>query len=327
MRAIAFDAVGGAEVLHEVELPVPEVRAGQVLIRVAYAGLNFAEVFVRRGSMGPVAGLTVPGLEVSGHVTALGAGVTGLAVGEPVAAFTHPATGASGGYAEYAVAPADLVHPLGPVDLRTGAAFPCVVVTAYGLLSAGGLRAGETVLVHGAAGGVGSVVGPLARELGAGSVLGTVGSAAKRELAAGYGYHAAYLRDGFAAAIGADGHRVDLVLDAAGATRADSLDLLRPGGRLVVYGNTAGAPDLPVSTDQLWHRSVSVIGYSIGALAAAAPGVVREQARQAMDLLAAGRIPVRIAGVLPLAEAARAHRALETGTATGKLLLAVGAAA
>jgi NADPH:quinone reductase len=323
MRAIAFDEVGGADMLHEVELPVPEAGPGQVLIRVAYAGLNFAEVFWRRGSLGPVAGPTVPGLEVSGHVAALGAGVSGPAVGAPVAAFTHPATGASGGYAEYAVAPADLVHPLGPVDLRTGAAFPCVVVTAYGLLSAGGLRAGETVLVHGAAGGVGSVVGPLARELGAGRVLGTVGSAAKQELAVEYGYHAAYLRDGFAAAVEADGHRVDLVLDAAGSTRNDSLELLRPGGRLVVYGNTADAPDLPVSSDRLWHRSISVIGYSVGALAAEAPDVLREQARRAMDLFAAGRIPVRIAEVLPLGEAARAHRALETGTATGKLLLAV----
>src|SRR5256885_3458598 len=256
VRAVAFESAGGPEVLRLRELPDPVPGPGEVLIRVAYAGLNYAEVMRRRGDFGAPHGPTVPGLEVSGHVAALGDGVDGLVLGDPVTAFTD-----TGGYAELAVARAALVQPLrtaaGEVDLRTGGGFSCVVPTSYGLLAdAARLRSGESVLVHAAAGGVGSVAGQVARALGAGLVLGTVGSEAKRDYALRFGYDEVWLREGFVerARSATSGRGIDVVLDSiGGATREQGLDALAPLGRLVVVGNASGSGDVPVSSDRLWR--------------------------------------------------------------------------
>lgn len=322
MRVAGFRSVGGPEVLRLDEAPVPRPGPGQVLIRVAFAGVNFAEVMARRGDLGEFEGLTVPGLEASGWVAELGDGVDGLRVGEPVAALTHMWAGGSGGYAEFAVAPATLVYPVGDLDLRVAAAVPCVVSTAYGLLSTARLAEGETVLIHAATGGVGSTAARIARALGAGRVLGTVGSPAKIAVAERFGYDAVFLRDEFPAKV-AD-HSVDIVLDAVGGpTRQASLDVLAALGRLVVFGNAGDFADEPASTHRLWHEAKSVIGYSIGELAIRAPEAVRRQSLAALELVADGRIEPEIAEVLPLAEAARAHQRLESGDVLGKLLLAV----
>jgi NADPH2:quinone reductase len=259
MRAVAFERNGGPGVLQLRDLPVPEPGPGQVLIRVAYAGVNFAEVFQRLGALGSVSGLTVPGLEVSGHVAKVGEGVEGLAEGDPVASLTHGRAGASGGYAEYAVSPADLVYPLrtgaGELELRTATALPCVVTTAYALLTIAGLRDDETLLVHAAAGGVGSVAVQVARALGVGRAIGTVGSDEKIAVALGYGYDEAFLRDDFAERIvERHGERsIDVVLDSvAGRARVESLDLLAPLGRLLVFGNAGREADIEVTATRLW---------------------------------------------------------------------------
>ena len=150
MRALGFKSNGGPEVLEQVDLPVPEPGPGQVLIEVAYAGVNFAEVQHRRGEFGEPdghGGYDVPGLEASGTVVGLGAGVTGFAEGEQVAAYLP----AFGGYAEFAVTGSDFVRPIGNLPLAHAAGVPCVFPTAYGVLTdAGRLRAGETVLIHAA---------------------------------------------------------------------------------------------------------------------------------------------------------------------------------
>jgi NADPH2:quinone reductase len=317
VRAVGFDVNGGPEVLKSVELPAPVPGPGQLLVRVAYAGVNYGEVEHRRGDFGAPEGTAVPGLEVSGEVAAVGPGVTGLAAGDPVAAYLPD----GGGYAEYALAPADFAFPLDGISLRDGGGAGLTLTTAYGVLAgAARLVAGDTVLIHAAAGGVGSAAAQIARALGAAAVYGTVGSAAKAEYAKRFGYDAIHLRDAFAEAAG----EVDVVLDPIGGpTRLASLPLLAPFGRLALYGEAARHPDLNLPLLPLWKNNRSLTGYDIGDLARRAPATVRSHALSALSLLASGAIRLDISAELPLAGAARAHEALAAGRNTGKVLLRV----
>ncbi|MEV7895952.1 quinone oxidoreductase family protein [Streptomyces cyaneofuscatus] len=330
MRAVAFKEVGGPEVLRVVELAAPEPGPGEVLIRVAYAGVNYGEVQHRLGDFGPPEGETVTGLEASGTVAALGAGVAGLAVGDQVAAYLPD----GGGYAEYATAPAPFVFPLaeltelGGLDLRTAGAAPLVLTTAYGVLAgAGHLAAGETVLVHAAAGGVGSVAAQLARSLGAAAVYGTVSTEEKAEYASRFGYDAVFLRDGFPEAVreATGGRGVDLVLDPIGGpTRLASFEALAPFGRVAVYGEAARYPDLHLPVLPVWKNNRALTGYNIGDLSRRAPETLRRHALAALGLVASGAVRIDITAEYDLADAPKAHRLLEAGENTGKAVLRVG---
>lgn len=328
MRAIAFDFPGNADVLRMMDLTDPRAGAGQVLIRVAYAGINYAEVMYRRGDF-TVETPFIPGLEVSGHVEELGEGVTGLRIGQAVAALTLPHCG---GYAEYAVAEATLTYPLetprGTVPLDVAGGFACVVPTAYGLIEVVGcVQPGETVLVHAAAGGVGSVAVQLAKHAGATKIIGVVSTLEKADYARGIGCDVVVAADGFAAAVRAETGAeagVDLILDSVGGpSRLQGLDLLNPLGRLVVFGNAGGHDDVPISSNRLWSSSTSVLGYSIGALARRRPAIVREHSLAALELIAAGAVRVEPTAVLPLADAAHAHHRLENRSTRGKTVLEV----
>ncbi len=318
MRAVGFDVIGGPEVLRPVELPVPEPGAGQVLIRVAYAGVNYGEVQHRLGDFGEPRGTAVPGLEVSGEVAALGDDVTGLAVGDPVAAYLPD----GGGYAEYALAPAEFAFPLDGISLRDGGGAALVLTTAYGVLAgAARLAAGDSVLIHAAAGGVGSAAVQIARALGAAAVYGTVGSPVKAEYAKRFGYDAIHPREGFAERL----PEVDVILDPVGGpTRLASLPLLAPFGRLAVYGEAGRHPDLSLPVLPLWRNNRTVAGYNIGDLARRAPSTVRAHALAALSLLSSGAIRLDVTAELPLHEARTAHEALSAGRNTGKTLLRVG---
>ena len=199
MEAIALDTNGGPEVLRCGTVADPVPGPGEVLIRVAYAGVNYAEAEHRRGVFGPAEGLEIPGLEASGHVAALGEGVTGLDVGRRVAAYLPR----FGGYAEQVVTDARFVLPQPDgVDLITAGGFGCVAPTAYGVVAAAGrVQAGETVLIHAASGGVGSFAVQVAQQLGAGRIIGTVGSAAKIAYAQSLGYDLVIPRAGFGPAV------------------------------------------------------------------------------------------------------------------------------
>ena len=321
MRAVGFDVIGGPEVLRPVELPVPGPGPGQVLIRVAYAGVNYGEVQHRLGDFGAPDGIVVPGLEVSGEVAALGPGVTGLAVGDPVAAYLPD----GGGYAEYALAPAEFAFPLDGISLRDGGGAALALTTAYGVLAgAARLAAGDTVLIHAAAGGVGSAAAQIARALGAAAVYGTVGSPSKAEYAKRFGYDALYPRDSFADQV----PEVDVVLDPVGGpTRLASLPLLAPFGRLALYGEAARHPDLSLPLLPLWKNNRSLAGYNIGDLSRRAPATVRSHALAALSLLASGAIRIDITAELPLGRVREAHEALGAGRSTGKILLEVASAA
>lgn len=330
MRAVGIRTNGGVEVLEELDLPEPVPAVGQVAVRVAFAGVNFAEIQHRRGEFGAPdgpGGVDVPGLEVSGMVVALGAQVSGLEIGEPVAAYLP----AFGGYAEVVAADVRFVRSLrteaGEADLAGAAGLPCVFPTAFGVLKdAGRLHVGESVLIHSAAGGVGSAAAQLARELGAARVYGTVGSAEKIPYAAQLGYDEVFLRDSFAEPLAevTGGRGVDLVLDPVGGpVREQSLTVLAPFGRLVAYGDLGRHEQWTASVWDLWKGNRTIAGFNIGDLARRAPERIGAYLAEALRLLAAGRIRPGVTRTLPLAEAAKAHELLETGTGRGKVLLSL----
>ncbi|WP_103352242.1 zinc-binding dehydrogenase [Amycolatopsis sp. CA-128772] len=315
MKAVTIPRFGPAEVLRLASVAVPEPGPGEVSIDVAYAGANFAEILYRQGVV-DVPLPFVPGIEVSGRIRALGEGVTGLAVGEPVAALTIVA---SGGYAEVVTTAAELVAPLGATGLDVAAAVPSNSTTAFLVLErVAGLKRGERVLVHAAAGGVGSQLGQVARLLGAGRVAGTVGSAAKIAVARAYGYDEVVLRE----QAGGTGE-FDVVVDMVGGpARRASLDRLAPMGRLVVMGNASGAEDAGISANELWFTNKTVAGFNLAALSAVAPETVGRALRRAVAAVADGTLRVDVEP-LPLADAVTAHRRLESGSTTGKLVLRV----
>jgi NADPH2:quinone reductase len=330
VRAAVITRFGGPEVLEVREVPEPEPGPGEVSIEVAYAGVNYVEAMVRRGEYRPADPPFVLGEEVSGWVRAVGDEVEDLRPGQPVAALTL-----NGGYAEVAVAPAAMTHPLdglGAVDLATAAGMPVVVPTAYAIFAeAARLREGEAVLIHAAAGGLGTVAAQTARALGAGLVLGTVGSKGKAAYAEAFGYDRVFVRDGFAEATrgATEGRGADVILDSiGGAVRAESFEALAPFGRLVVIGNASGADeDLPVTGADLRGHNASAVGFSISALAEQFPGRLREVSREAFGLVGSGAVRLDVTDVVALERVAEVHRRIEDRSTTGKLLLEVGGTA
>ncbi|MFE5080501.1 quinone oxidoreductase family protein [Streptomyces mirabilis] len=327
MRAVEIQEYGGPEVLRVVEAEVPSPGAGQVSIDVAYTGVNFADLKARADGYRVPALPFVPGLEVSGRVRALGAGVTGLAVGQEVAALTQ-----SGAYADVVVADAVTVFPLPPgVDLRTGATLPTVLPTAYALIhTVGRLQPGETVLVQGAAGGVGTVLGQLASAAGAGAVHGVVSSAAKAEYAREHGYDEVFITSSTPPSASfvkevreaTDGRGVDLALDPVGGeTLRASLDSLAPFGRLVSFGNASGAQPWQVGQPDLYPLALSVSGFSILTLAQTSPTELRTLTERAFQTVVDGVVSLPVTAEFALPDAAKAHRLMGTRTSTGKLLL------
>ena len=326
MRAFGFKSNGGPEVFEAIDVPAPEPGPGQVLIEVAYAGVNFAEVQHRRGEFGEpdgAFGYDVSGLEASGTVVALGSEVRGLSVGDRVAAYLP----AFGGYAEFVVSGADFVRPVAALPLADAAGVPCVYPTAFGVLTdAGRLRPGEDVLIHAAAGGVGSAAARIARSLGARRVYGTVGSPGKQDLAGQLGYDELFVRDGFADAVreATDGRGVDLVLDPVGGpVRRASLEVLAAFGRLVAYGDLGRSGDWAADVWDLWKSNRSVAGYNISDAARRAPGTVGAHLANALAALAAGELRHEPPAIVPLAEVADVHRRFEAGQTSGKTVLRV----
>jgi NADPH2:quinone reductase len=327
MRAVEIQEYGGPEVLKVVEAEVPEPGPGQLSIDVAYTGVNFADLKARAEGYRVPALPFVPGLEVSGRVRALGEGVTGLAAGQEVAALTQ-----GGAYADVVVADAVTVFPLPPgVDLRTGATLPTVLPTAYALIhTVGRLQPGETVLVQGAAGGVGTVLGQLASAAGAGAVHGVVSSAAKAEYAREHGYDEVFITSSTPPSASfvkevreaTDGRGVDLALDPVGGeTLRASLDSLAPFGRLVSFGNASGAQPWQVGQPDLYPLALSVSGFSILTLAQTSPTELRALTERAFRTVVDGVVSLPVTAEFALEEASEAHRLMGARTSTGKLLL------
>jgi NADPH2:quinone reductase len=252
-------------------------------------------------------------------VCELGPDVTDLAVGQPVCAFVD-----EGGYAQQAIADARLTFTIpdgSDAGLMMAACIPTVGITAWSVLHrAARLSAGETVLVHAAAGGLGTLLGQLARELGAARVIGTVGSPAKVAYARAFGYHDVLLRERFAADLAG----IDVIVDSiGGAVRKQSLDLLKPYGRLVVCGNATAEPDFRAGAGDLMSRNAAVVGYSIGWLATRAPIQVRDAGLEVLQLLHSGAARIDITEVIELDHIRDAHERLEHGRTQGKLVMRI----
>ncbi|MFG2135165.1 zinc-binding alcohol dehydrogenase family protein [Streptomyces sp. NPDC048751] len=324
MRAVEFQEYGAPEVLKIVQTDTPEPGPGQVTVDAVYAGVNFADLKARSEGYRVESLPFRPGLEVSGRIRAVGDGVEGLHPGQEVAALVN-----SGAYAEVVVAETATVFPLPQgVDLRTAATLPAVLPTAHALLhEVGRLRAGESVLVHGAAGGIGTVAGQLARAAGAGAVYGVVSSTSKADHALKHGYDEVFTTDTFPDDVrrATDGKGVDLILDpVGGGTLRRGLDVLAVFGRLVSFGNASGEGPWQVGQPELYAQGRSVGGFSILALAQSAPETLRALAERAFRTVADGTVHLPVTAEFPLAEAAEAHRLMGGRRSTGKLLLRIG---
>lgn len=323
MRAMVVPEYGPPEIMELREVPEPEPGEGQVLIDVEFAGVNFTDVRNRRGD-----GLGSPpmivGIEVAGVVAAVGAGVDGVGVGDQVASLCG-----GSGYAERVVSAAERVLPLPGVlaGHPVAATVMGVVPTALNLIRlAGRVQPGESILVHGAAGGVGSAMGQVAGHLGLGPVYGTVGSAAKIDYARARGYDEVWVRDRFVEGVAeaTGGRGVDVIFDpVGGATRAASWDALARFGRLVHFGNASMQPEVVPPAVDLRAGGFSYVGYSGGQHALADLPAVRASWIEGVDLVAQARVDIDVHRVFALEEAAAAHRLLESGEAVGKIVLQV----
>jgi NADPH2:quinone reductase len=307
------------------EADEPKPGPGQVAIEVAYAGINFIDVMARRGDPGYASAWPyVPGLEVAGIVRAVGSGVDSLRVGQRVAAFTP-----GGGLAEVAIAPAEVTVEVPPsVPLPAAAAAPLVVSTAVLLLTQRArLGPGESVLMHSASGGVGSVVSQVAVALGGGRRIGTVGQPGK--IAAGHaaGWEHVFARDSnlaeSIATIAPSG--IDVILDPTGTALLElNLQVAAPGARIVLFGNAAGGIPAPLPpAGRLIGANIGILGFSMSQLSATAPNAVAAALRTGLSMIAAGQIRPDVTIVESLDSVATIHDLLAAGQGNGKYVTRV----
>ncbi|MCT1435248.1 NADPH:quinone oxidoreductase family protein [Dietzia maris] len=315
MRAIHISSLDGPDAVEVVDLPDPQ-HGDLVTIEVKAAGVAFPELLQTRGLYQVKPDLPfVPGAEVAGVVTAAPEG-SGLSVGDRVAALTL-----LGGFAEQALARPDLTFVLpDEVGFEEGASFIFNYATVYfALVERGHLARGETVLVHGAAGGIGTAAIQMAKAFGAGKAIGVVSTQEKGEIARSAGADEVVLADGFLEAVGKAS--VDVVVDPVGGDRfTDSLRSLREHGRLLVIGFTAGSiPEVKVN--RLLLNNVSVVGVGWGAYALSRPGHVGKEWEAMLPHLRSGALRPVVGATHPLEDAAAALRSLEGRTVTGKVVL------
>lgn len=325
MRAIRHHQFGDPEVLRLEEAPDPVPAPGQLLVRVAAAGIAYADVQYRSGALRRYGWLpepdfpTIPGWEVAGTVIAAGPDTPDDLVGHRVVSMTA----GGGGYAELALVPAARATPL-PDGVSEQVAVTLLTQgrTALGVVELAALTGGETVLVEAAGGGIGSQVVQLARRAGAGTVVAAARGAAKLALARDLGADLVvdYGQPDWTEQVraGLDGRPVDVVFETVGGTIARQAFELLDGGRIVIYGIASG--DLPdYGFTELLRTGVAVLPYQ---------GLKLERTPRAativgelLDLVVSGELRPVVGQVLPLAEAAAAHRAFEDRTAVGKTVL------
>ncbi|WNC17669.1 NADPH:quinone oxidoreductase family protein [Brevibacillus brevis] len=323
MKAVAVTAFGGPEHMQLVDVEIPQVKPNQVLIRVEMTSVNFADIKSRYGKKGGQLPF-VPGLDAAGTVERVGSEVTRFQPGQRVVAFP-----AGGSYAEYVVASEDLTFALPDnMDFDTAAACPVVSFTSYKLLAdVARLAPGETVLIHAAAGGIGTTAIQLAKLLGAGKVIGTVGRENKAAIAMEAGADHVICNDteDFAAKVNelTDGAGADVILDSiSGSVTERSMDCLAWYGRLVHFGNASGEVGT-VKTIDLHASCRSVLGFSFGTTRSKRPHLLQDTAEKVFAYLADGSLRIKIGRRFDLEEAASAHAWVESRQSTGKVLLVV----
>jgi NADPH:quinone reductase len=320
MNAIQIQTTGGPEVLQVVDLPIPVPGPGQVLIRVEAVGVNFIEIYFRKGQYKATMPL-VPGSEAAGTIEELGSGVTGFKPGDLVAS-----VGVLGSYAEYALVPAAQIVkvPNGLSPEQAAAAMLQGMTAHYLAHSTYALKAGDTALVHAGAGGVGLLLTQMATKIGA-RVITTVSTKEKAELSreAGAADVILYTEQDFASEVKrlTGGKCVDVVYDSVGKTTFEgSLSCLRPRGLLALFGGSSGAVppfdliqlsskgSLFITRPTLWHYI-------------ATRQELEWRASEVLGAVASGELKLRMEHVYPLSDAGRAHSDMEERKTTGKILL------
>ena len=325
MRAVEIAAPGGPEQLRIAMRPVPRPGPGEVLIRVAAAGVNRPDVMQRQGRYPPPAGASdIPGLEIAGEIVQVGPSVTGLSAGDSVCALLS-----GGGYAEYAVAAAPLCLPVPQgLSLVEAAAVPETFFTVWtNLFDRGRCKAGDDVLIHGGTSGIGTTAIQLASALGA-RVYATAGSDDKarvcERLGAARGIN--YRTEDFVEVVRREtaGKGADVILDMVGGEYLDrNLQAAAMEGRIVIISMLGGARgDLTLST--LLAKRLTVTGSTLRSRSVEQKAAVAEAVRRNVwPLLASGRVRPVIHQTFPLAEAAAAHALMETSNHIGKIVLTV----
>ena len=314
MRAVQITEFGGPEVLKVTDLPDPEPGSGMELITVTAAGVNYADTHQAENSyLAPASLPLVPGAEVAG-TTADGRRVVALVP--------------NGGYAQLALAPSATTFPI-PDGVTDGQALSLVLqgTTAWHLLrTSTRLQEGETVVVHAAAGGVGTLAVQLAKAWGAGRVIATASSAEKRKLALELGADVALdpdpetLKAALEEANG--GRKVDIVLEMTGGPVFDaSLAALAPFGRLATYGMASRTAPKPIGAGELMSRSRAVIGFWLAHCFGDPARLLAPQMAELFGMVEAGTLRPVLGGTYPLSEASRAHEDLRARRSTGKLVL------
>src|SRR3954471_314342 len=323
MRAVIADGAGGPEVLSGGELPAPVPGPGEVVLEVAAAGLNRADLLQRQGFYPPPPGASdVLGMECSGTVSAVGDGVEGWTVGDEACALLS-----AGAYATRVSVPAGQLMPVPEgVDLVAAAALPEVAATVWSnVFMLAALQPGEVLLVHGGGGGIGRFAIQLAAQLGA-RVLTTAGTAEKRDFCRSLGAEVAidYHDEDFVEGVKAhtDGAGAHVIMDNMGAPYLGrNVAALATEGRLVVIGLQGGAKG-ELDLNALMRKRAAIVATTLRARPTAEKGTIcRAVVEHVWPLVADGTIRPIVDTTLPLAEAAEAHRRMGSGSHTGKIVL------
>lgn len=322
MRAVEISEPGGPEVLKNCTRPVPQPAAGQVVLKLAYAGVNRPDALQRAGMYAPPPTASdLPGLEGAGEVVALGEGVSGIAVGDQVCALLP-----GGGYAEYVATPAAHCLPVPKgMDMKQAACLPETFFTVWSnVFQRGGLKAGERFLIHGGSSGIGTTAIQLAREFGA-RVFVTVGSATKARACADLGVERAiiYSEEDFVDIMRAEGG-ADLILDMVGGLYIPrNFRALADDGRLVQIAFLQGAK-VEVNFSDLMRRRLTMTGSTLRPQSDLAKARIAEALlSEVWPMLDAGRIAPVMDSEFPLEEAAAAHTRMEASGHIGKIVLKV----
>ena len=322
MRAVEIREPGGPEVLVPAERPVPRAKAGEIVIRVAWAGVNRPDALQRAGAYDPPPGASdLPGLEAAGTVAEIGAGVSGWQVGDAVCALLP-----GGGYAEYAVTPAAHALPVpGEMGLREAACLPETFFTVWSnVFDRGRLRAGERFLVHGGSSGIGTTAIQLARAFGA-RVFATAGSAEKCAVCEKLGAERAinYREEDFVGVLKGEGG-ADVILDMVGGDYLPrNVKALAEDGRLVQIAFLQG-PKVELNFALVMVRRLTITGSTLRPQSDLAKARIADALRREVwPLLEAGRVAPVMDSDFPLQKAAEAHARMESSAHIGKIVLNV----
>jgi NADPH:quinone reductase len=323
MKQIMVNEFGGPEKLISHDVPMPSVGDGQILIKVEASGVNFADGMQRRNQyVFPVTLPYLPGYEVAGIVTELGKGVENISVGDRVVAMLPN----SGGYAQYAVTASYLAAVIPPtISVQESLALQVQGLSAYLMLKDGAkLQAGQTVLIQAAAGGVGTLLVQIAKQMGAGKIIATASNAEKLALAKSLGADELinYTESDWVQKVkdATGGKGVDLIIDSTGGEiLRNSFNCLAPFGRLITFGNpTGGSTSFEAYT--LVNDNHILQGFGLASYFEK-PDLMQEAYQYLFSQVATGKLKVHIGQTFPLKDAAEAHSQMENRKTTGKTVL------